>query len=230
MNFPTLVRELSLSLVPFILSLTVHEFAHAYIATRLGDGTARERGRLTLNPVAHIDPWGTLLLPTLGVVLGGFNFIAWAKPVPYDPSRFRQGVNRRVGSALVAAAGPLSNVLLALIACALLAGFQRADIGIWTASDATGETIVRPTPWGLLLVAMFQRNIALAVFNLLPFPPLDGHYLLPPALDPIVRPLSRYGLGILMLVCMFQPGLLSAVMDPPMRWLSHGMMRLFGVA
>src|SRR5215471_12296793 len=96
-------------LVPLLLSLTVHEWAHAWSAYRLGDDTAAKLGRLTLNPIAHIDPIGTLILPLLGVPFG------WAKPVPVVASRFRRGVNMTTGMMITAAAGPLSNVVLAVL-------------------------------------------------------------------------------------------------------------------
>src|SRR5512142_2218234 len=96
-------------LIPLLLSLTVHEFAHAWSAARLGDDTGARAGRLTLNPLAHIDPIGTILLPLLGIPFG------WARPVPVDPSRFRRTVKMRTGVMLTAAAGPLSNVILAVV-------------------------------------------------------------------------------------------------------------------
>ena len=99
-------------LIPLILSLSVHEWAHAWAAWRLGDDTARLLGRMTLNPIAHVDPLGTLLLPMLGVPFG------WAKPVPVNPLRFRN-VSMPIGMMLTAAAGPISNVVLALGAAAL---------------------------------------------------------------------------------------------------------------
>src|SRR5215468_292941 len=98
-----------------ILSLTVHEWAHAYSAFRLGDDTAARQGRLTLNPLPHIDPFGTILCPLLGVPFG------WAKPVPVVPSRFRRDVNMRTGMMITAAAGPLSNLALAVV-CTVLYG------------------------------------------------------------------------------------------------------------
>src|SRR5215831_21359818 len=108
-------------LIPLLLSLTVHEWAHAWSAYRLGDDTASMQGRLTLNPIAHIDPIGTLILPLLGVPFG------WAKPVPVNPTRFRRGVNMSRGMMITAAAGPLSNVALAVlsaIALGLIARFS----------------------------------------------------------------------------------------------------------
>jgi Zn-dependent protease len=142
-------------LVPVLLSLTVHEFAHAWTAARLGDYTAASQGRLTLNPLAHIDPVG-LLLPLLGVPFG------WAKPVPVNLGAMRPGVSLRSGLALTAAAGPVSNILLALLCTIAMAGLSRFGLA------AAGSAL-----WQLLEV-MVLINLVLAFFNLLPVPPLDG--------------------------------------------------------
>ena len=150
--------ERLLMLVPVWLSLTVHEFAHAWSAAKLGDGTAREKGRLTLNPLAHIDPIGTLLLPLLGVPFG------WAKPVPVNPARFDRRFSMRKGMLITAAAGPLSNLLLALVVTVILGVQLRLD----PSSLRSGSALTT------LLVMLMQINVALAIFNLLPIYPLDG--------------------------------------------------------
>jgi Zn-dependent protease len=140
-----------------ILSLSVHEFAHAWAAWRLGDDTAARAGRLTLNPIAHIDVLGTLILP----LLAGFG---WAKPVPYDPTRFRRSISMGTGSALVSGAGPASNVLLAGASATLLGlSYRLLPASVWEGS-----------PGEFLLSKMVVLNCALALFNLLPVPPLDG--------------------------------------------------------
>lgn len=146
-------------LIPLLLSLTVHEWAHAWSAYRLGDDTASMQGRLTLNPIAHIDPFGTLILPLLGVPFG------WAKPVPINPTRFRRGVNMSTGMIITAAAGPLANVALAVlsaVAFGLLARFSP--------SSMTGG----PISIYYLLEMLIGINVTLAIFNLIPVPPLDG--------------------------------------------------------
>jgi Zn-dependent protease len=152
MPFAHLVLERTLALIPVILSLTVHEWAHAWVAARLGDTTAHDQGRLTLNPLAHVDVVGTIALPLLGVPFG------WAKPVPVEPTRFRRDVSMARGMLLTAAAGPVSNIVLALLCAALVRLVTGRDFEIT-------EALLRR---GLVI------NVALAAFNLLPIPPLDG--------------------------------------------------------
>jgi Zn-dependent protease len=146
----------AMALVPLLLSLSVHEWAHAWAALQLGDTTARDQGRLTLNPLAHVDVVGTLALPLLGIPFG------WAKPVPVEPTRFRAGVSMSWGMLLTAAAGPASNILLAAVCASLLL------LGDPSASAPPVEAL------RALLVRGLFLNVALAVFNLLPIPPLDG--------------------------------------------------------
>lgn len=166
---PNLLQNLVLWFVPTLLSLTVHEWAHGASADALGDDTARRAGRLTLNPLAHVDPLGTLLLPVLQIATIGMVTFAWAKPVPVNPARFTRRISMNTGAVLVSAAGPASNLLLAL----------GAVIGLGLSSRFGAPS----APTVAFFTSMFAVNVGLAVFNLLPVPPLDGsrvlHGLLP---------------------------------------------------
>jgi len=145
-----------------LLSLTVHECSHALAAHWLGDDTAKERGRLTLNPIPHIDLVGTLLLPALAIAGNGPVF-GWARPTPINAARFRQSISIRFGIAFTSIVGPISNLLLGLVAALLLCAFRHS-----------GSALPGIEP---LLLATLAINAALAVFNLLPIPPLDGSNL-----------------------------------------------------
>ncbi len=148
-------------IIPLILSLTVHEFFHAWTAWRLGDDTAARMGRLTLNPIPHIDPIGTLLLPLAGVPFG------WAKPVPVDVRKIRRDISMTTGNILISAAGPLSNLGLAVLSAVTYGLLSRY-----------APDVVLPGAGGNeLLVSLIIVNVSLAIFNLLPIPPLDGSHV-----------------------------------------------------
>lgn len=175
-----------------LVGFPVHEFAHAATAYLLGDATAKHFGRLTLNPAAHFDPLGGLML-VLSVLVGGF-VIGWAKPTPVNPANLR---DRRNGEVVVALAGPASNFLMAVLGAAVI----RLVLGLEVAIPAALATI---------LVLFVFYNVALMVFNLIPVPPLDGSTLLFRILDPRtawqLRPiLSQYGF-LIILVFVFTAG------------------------
>jgi len=150
-----------LNLIVLLLSLTFHEFFHAWSAWRLGDDTAARMGRLTLNPVPHIDILGTIILPLLNAPIG------WAKPVPVNPSRFNRKVGMARGDIIVSSAGPLSNLLLGLIAAIVLGALARF----------APDLVERGTAGFALLSRFMIVNAGLAIFNLLPIPPLDGGHV-----------------------------------------------------
>jgi Zn-dependent protease len=175
------LRTIVLNLILMLLSLSVHEFAHAFAATRLGDDTPSRQGRLTLSPLAHYDLFGTIIIPVVATFLTGFALIGWAKPVEFNPLRLTRKLSMRQGSAIVAVAGPFSNFVLALLAAIGLAVLQR------TSPELTFDTGV-----GILLYGLFQVNVGLCVFNMIPLPPLDGSYLLPRRFDEMKAAIAPY--------------------------------------
>ena len=188
-----------------IASLSVHEAAHAWAADRLGDPTARHLGRLSLNPVVHIDPIGTLLFPLIAM-LTNVPLIGWAKPVPVDP-RYLKHPKRDF--AIIAAAGPASNIVMAVIGAIVFAMLPDAGPG-----DIAGRAVIRPLD--TLVLEFIQLNVLLAVFNMIPVPPLDGGNvligILPHAGSRLVEQLRPY--GFLILYALMLTGTLSTLMMP----------------
>ena len=188
-----------------IASLTFHEAAHAWAADKLGDPTARLLGRLSLNPAVHVDPIGTIAFPLIAMVTGA-PLIGWAKPVPVD---FRHLRSPHRDFALIAAAGPASNLLLAVISAVAVGLLPHAAPG-----DIVGRSLLT-TPREFLL-ALIQINVLLAVFNMLPIPPLDGGNVLmgvlPRSGARVVEQLRPYGFVIL--YALMLTGVLSAIARP----------------
>jgi Zn-dependent protease len=195
----SILQKIVIYALPVIFAITVHEAAHGYAARFFGDMTAHNEGRITLNPLKHIDPFGTIILPALTVMLGGILF-GWAKPVPVNFDRLR---NPKKDMLWVAAAGPASNLVMAII-WAIVMKF----------AVSAPEAIAIP----LLLMAKagVMINIVLMVLNLLPLPPLDGGRiavsLLPNKLARSFAQLERYGFVIL-IVLLFT-GILGKILDP----------------
>lgn len=157
MDVVGLVQQVSVTALPLIFAITLHEAAHGYVAMAMGDDTAKRMGRISLNPVRHIDPFGTIILPGILLMIGSFLF-GWAKPVPVNFSKLR---NPRLGMILVSAAGPGANIAMAVAAVLL---FRLVDFLPVSAID-----------WARLNLAnAVYINLLLAVFNMLPVPPLDG--------------------------------------------------------
>ena len=179
------VAQIVIAFVVLLFSLTVHESAHAWTADRLGDPTARLLGRVSLNPIVHADPIGTVLFPLLAMI-SGVPIIGWAKPVPVSIRRLRRP---RRDYVLVAAAGPASNLIMAFIAASLLAVMPISPLVL----DEMNVTV----PLATLFSVAVQLNLLLAVFNMLPIPPLDGGNVLagvlPPALSARFELIRPYG-------------------------------------
>jgi Zn-dependent protease len=198
-----------------LFAISAHEAAHAWMSYKFGDDTARLLGRITLNPVAHTDPIGTLLIPIAGFVIGhmagpGINIplIGWGKPTPVNPLRWR---NKDVANIMVSIAGILANLTIAFFALLLIKVVQYTGL---FREGAALSGLVEPV-W-MLLTQTLLLNVSLAVFNLLPFPPLDGskvlYTILPDNLKPGLEVLERFGF-IILLVCM-QAGLLDIIFHP----------------
>jgi Zn-dependent protease len=163
-----------LFIIPILLfSIIIHEIAHGWMALRLGDPTAKVMGRLTLNPIPHIDPVGSILVPLFSLLAAHQVFIAWAKPVPVNPANF---VNYRRDNVLVSIVGPLSNLVLALACTALfiVCGLLR----VWAGAPEGGAVDGIIVFLCMMFYGGIQLNIVLAVFNLIPVPPLDGSHVL----------------------------------------------------
>lgn len=213
-NFTTagLITWLATVLV-LLFSLSFHEMSHARMADRLGDSTAREAGRLTLNPLVHLEPIGAAM-----IFLGAP--VAWARPVPVNPLRFRREITVRKGMMLVAVMGPVSNLILAFIACLLLNIMSLFPLIPALVNSGPLSLLI------LLLQSLYFININLAVFNLLPVPPLDGSKVLGIFMsDRTYQRFMQYGhyfSYIFLGVMIFRPGLLSWVIQlvsRPFRWL-----------
>jgi len=211
----TLIQEIFIWTLPILFAVTVHEAAHGYVANMFGDKTALLLGRLTLNPIKHIDLIGTIIVPLSCLALGGFVF-GWAKPVPVNYSQLK---NPRRDMALVALAGPLTNFLMALI-WALIA---KAGL-IFTASFDTN-----------LLVKMGEAginiNLVLMLLNLLPIPPLDGSRvissILPSKFAYIYDKIEPYGFIILIILIVTK--ILYQILGPAISWLQQLISNIFGL-
>ncbi len=192
-------------MVALIFSLSVHESAHAWMSNRFGDDLARLQGRISLNPVSHVDPIGTLLFPAIAFFTGA-PLLGWARPTPVNPLRWR---NKRVANFWVSIAGVICNFIIAIVAGIIIRILFMT--GIMDAQVGSGTTI-----WDgalQLLLIFFQLNVALAVFNLLPIPPLDGSKvlasILPPSFEPAFEALERFGF-MLLFIALFT-GVLGAI-------------------
>ena len=216
-----IVQTIAVWALPVIFAITLHEVAHGWAARSLGDTTAYKQGRLSLNPLRHVDPVGTVLVPGMLLALGGGFLFGWAKPVPVDWRNFRKP---RTDMAVVAAAGPLSNLAMALGWGLLfkLAVANGADDGVWLGLKLMGRA-------GMMI------NVSLMVLNLLPLPPLDGSRVLMGVLPPRAAyrfaKIEPYGMLILVLLVLPITGtsILSKILYWPFVLSLVGISRLLGI-
>lgn len=215
----TIIQKIAIWALPLIFAITLHEVAHGYVASLFGDYTAKLSGRISLNPLKHIDPIGTILVPLAMLMVSNFIF-GWAKPVPVDPRNLH---HPRRDMAIVALAGPLANLLMALAWAALGKGGVSLDQG------GNGWIGV---PLSYMGFAGIMINVALAVLNLIPLPPLDGGKvlasLLPPRASYQLSKIEPYSFFILILL--LATGWLNNILAPFFSFFVYGMVNLFGLS
>ena len=213
MNVEQLIPQLIIYMVVLLLAISAHEAAHAWMSYKFGDDTARLLGRVTLNPVAHTDPIGTLLIPIVMFIFGHIGgpmasipLIGWGKPTPVNPLRWR---NKDLANVMVSIAGILANIIIATIAFVILKVLIMTRMG-----EQLPDSLQEPI--GLFLSYLLIMNVSLAVFNLLPFPPLDGSKVLdtflPASMRPLMEILEQYGYIILMVL--IWAGFFNAIITP----------------
>lgn len=221
-----LVFQVAVWVVPLIIAIVFHEVAHGLVAKRLGDTTAEERGRLTLNPLKHVDPFGTVILPLI-LAISHAPVFGWAKPVPVNYARLRRP---RRDMVLVALAGPGMNLLLAFVGAIILA----VTLALSSNPNSPTTLLIAGNALNFVLI-----NIFLGVFNLLPMPPFDGGHvvegLLPGRLALGFRKIGRYSLLVFVMLLLVFPAIspkadvIGRVVSPLVGHIAAGMLALFGI-
>lgn len=204
MDFSSLSNTLTWLPILFF-SVVIHEMAHAWVALKCGDTTARDLGRITLNPIPHVDLIGTIIVPLVSILATGRVLIAWAKPVPIDPRNFR---SFKRDDTLVTIAGPISNLIIALLCSVMVIAFYYISLSLSPAEGSISFEFLK------YMFNMFYAgiilNVSLAVFNMLPIPPLDGSHvlanILPDELAMKYRNIGFMGIFIILALFNFVPG------------------------
>ena len=214
-----MILEIIIVLTVILLSMTIHEAMHAFMGYMLGDNTAKEEGRLTLNPIKHIDPFMTILLPLIMVVLHAPVF-GGAKPVPFNPNRVRFG---DWGAALVALSGPITNLIIAFITF---------GVGVFSGVINNAGS-VQPTMFGLIISTAVSVNLGFFVFNMLPIPPLDGSRILyavaPNSVRSVMQKIEQNGVLLVMIIVVLFSDVIGQVMSGCIRAILRVFMNIFGV-
>ena len=214
-----MILEIIIVLIVILLSMTIHEAMHAFMGYVLGDSTAKEEGRLTLNPIRHIDPVMTILLPLIMVILHAPVF-GGAKPVPFNPNRVRFG---DWGAALVALSGPITNLVIAFIAF---------GVGVFS-GVINNAGAVQSTIFGLIISTAVSVNLGFFVFNMLPIPPLDGSRILyavaPNSVRSVMQKIEQNGVLLVMIIVVLFSDVIGQVMSGCIRAILRVFMNIFGV-
>ena len=214
-----MILEIIVVLIVILLSMTIHEAMHAFMGYVLGDNTAKEEGRLTLNPIRHIDPVMTILLPLIMVVLRAPVF-GGAKPVPFNPNRVRFG---DWGAALVALSGPITNLVIAFIVF---------GVGVFS-GVINSAGAVQSTIFGLIISTAVSVNLGFFVFNMLPIPPLDGSRILyavaPDSVRGIMQKIEQNGILLVMIIVVLFSDVIGQVMLGCIQAILRVFMNIFGV-
>jgi len=215
MDIAELISHLVVYMVVLLLAISAHEAGHAWMSYKYGDDTAYMLGRVTLNPVAHTDPVGTLLIPIVSFIFGAVGgalasvpLIGWGKPTPVNPLKWR---NKNTANVMVSIAGIGANLILAIGGFAIFKSLLEFEV---INGENAGTGIVKPVV--IFFQYLIMLNVSLAVFNLLPFPPLDGSKVLatflPPSFEPVIEVLEQY--GFLILLVLLYMGIIGAIMYP----------------
>ncbi len=211
------IQRFAVQFVPFVMAVVFHEYAHGFVAHKWGDDTAKENGRLTLNPIPHIDPIGTIALPLLLMLMPSSIFFGWAKPVPIDANRFRKF---RPGLFFVSIAGVGMNFILAVLSAAAVVALH-----LWVP-----DTFYLKEPLTQMSLFSIYINYALGLFNLIPLPPLDGSKVVESVLPfnamQKYESIARYGMVILM-VAALSGGL--SILWPPIKFMGDTTLQLMAV-
>ncbi len=210
---PGALFSLLLSIPGVLVAITFHEFAHGFVAYKLGDNTAKDEGRLSLNPLDHLDPIGTLML-----VFAGFG---WGKPVHVNPRNYTRKISMEKGEAIVSSAGPIMNILLAIIFTLIYFAVKKYASVAFLSSTVGGIIL-------LLIVSIISTNIGLGVFNLIPLPPLDGSKIIMPFLPYKAKEffVNNEQIFSLIFVVLWVTGIAGIIITPVINWVTSGILNL----